>query len=116
MSWLNIKLVIECLRELSDHRLQSKLWTSDGSSDVSSFTEAVEQLFTDSGLQERLDSKGTVFSDIIDQKIRDLDHLLQKIENRSSADVLTNPIMTDIRKRSSEILIMIESQTKSLSS
>jgi hypothetical protein len=59
MSWINRPLIVECLRELSDRAAQQRLWLSTGHGDVSSFTEAIEQLFTDSGLDGELQKRTT---------------------------------------------------------
>jgi hypothetical protein len=51
--------ILESLEELSDRSAQRRLWLSPGDGDVSSFTEAVEMLFTDTGLGDALDQRRT---------------------------------------------------------
>jgi hypothetical protein len=49
MSTVNFELVRQSLKELSSKEMQIRLWMSDAG-EISSFVEAVEGLFDDSGL------------------------------------------------------------------
>ena len=109
MSWLNRNLIIECLRELSSRSLQEELWTSKGVTDVSSFSEVVEQLFTDSGLDDALNAKATGFSDDVESKLCGLEKRLAKVHGRGDPMATINdPEMLRVRDLASEILSMIE--------
>jgi hypothetical protein len=108
VSWLGKEIIIESLRELSSEDLQTRRWLSDGSTDVSSFTEAVEQLFTDSGLQDALKKGKTGYSPDVDVHLRELDALLSEIDGRRDpSSIIADPAMAPIRKKSIKILELI---------
>jgi hypothetical protein len=53
---MNLELILEALRELSDADYQSALWSGKSAGEQSSFTEAVCVLFDDAGLAREIDS------------------------------------------------------------
>jgi|SRR6185503_3738549 len=110
MSWLSKDLIVESLEELSDRELQLKLWLSDGSTDVSSFDEAVEQLFTDSGLVGALEKGRTGYSIEVEDDFRRLNEQLKRIDrNRDLAEIISSSDMELVRKSAAEILERINS-------
>jgi len=111
MSWIGVELIIEGLEELCDRQVQEKLWLSDGSSDVSSFSEAVEKLFTDSALGSALDSESTGYSPALVDSFRELRTQVAKIDqNRAPAIILNDPILLDIRSLSVKTLHLLKQQ------
>lgn len=105
MSWLGKEMIIDSLMELGSKQLQEARWLSDGSSDFSSFTEATEQLFTDSGLGITLEKRQEVFSTKIDHQLRELDAMLSAIDvDRPPSEIIDDPRMLSVREKSNEIL------------
>ncbi|MEN3951236.1 hypothetical protein [Iodidimonas sp. SYSU 1G8] len=110
MSWLGKEMIVESLRELASRQLQEARWLSDGSSDISSFTEAVEQLFTDSGLGDSLQKRETGFSHSVEDELRELDAMLSKIDSdRAPNEIIADPKMGPIREKSGRILEIMRS-------
>ena len=78
----NKTLLIESLRELSDRATQHRLWesTGEGGAQVSSFTEAVEGIFTDSGLTPDLERRTTGLGSVVEEALLSLDAAVSKVE------------------------------------
>jgi hypothetical protein len=98
------------LRELSDLELQKQLWLSDGSNsqDVSSFVEAVEQLFTDTGLLDSLLLGETGFGEEAENHLKSLDVLLRKVDARQAPiGIINDPKMEQVRALAKRILNML---------
>jgi hypothetical protein len=101
--------VREALSELSDVQYQRRVWTGQSEREMSSFIEAVEYLYTDSGLSDALDRGEPVFGTAIDDRLRDLGDALQKLNtNRSEIELIDDPAMQPIRDSAAAILRSIE--------
>jgi len=96
--YLNRNLILECLKELSDRHLQESLWVAGISSQQSSLVEAVEGLFMDSGLGDRL-TKGRVgFSQEAEATLRELEQQLTRVHSKGGPEeVMNDPAMPRIR-------------------
>lgn len=109
MSWIGKELIAEALAELGSEAMQRSLWLSDGSTDVSSISEAVESLYTDSGLMALLEKEEVAFAPEADQKLLELHKLLRKIDkDREPSQIISDPEMALIREKSNEIIKLIE--------
>jgi hypothetical protein len=112
MSWINKPLIVECLRELSDRSLQLRLWLSTGQGDVSSFTEAVEQLFTDSALEEELQKHTTGLGGSAENALIDLEKALARVDRKlPPARLIDSAEMDVVRRLASAALAAIDGQT-----
>jgi hypothetical protein len=113
VSWINIRLIIECLRELSDRAAQRRLWLSTGQGDVSSFTEAIEQLFTDSGLEGALQKHGTGLGGPAEDALSRLESALARVDRKMAPDrLIDSPQMDAVRQLASTALALIEAPTE----
>ena len=91
-------LILECLKELSDRRLQESLWMGKMPNQQSSFQEAVEGLFTDSGLGDELIKATTGFSSEVETKLHELESELTKIDTKGGpTKVINDPAMLRVR-------------------
>lgn len=109
MKWLGKDLILEGLKQLSRKDVQEKLWLSDGSTEVSSFTEAVEILFTDSALGLALEEGSTGYSRVVENKFKELDMKLSKIKRkRPSIEIINDPAMDEVRALATEILLKLK--------
>jgi len=100
MSSVNWHEVRDALTQLSDRELQLRLWLSDGSggSDVSSFAEAVEQLFTDTGLSCELKDNGTGLGAEVDELFRLMEQEILKVNTQSGPlHTINDPAMVNVR-------------------
>jgi hypothetical protein len=70
------EMVIQSLEELSDLDFQEKVWVRGEGNMVSSFTEAVNSLYDDSGLNTLM-KDGLVFSSKADQALNELHEYLK---------------------------------------
>jgi hypothetical protein len=106
--------IIECLKELSDRQLQENLWTGKRLPDEQSdFIEAVEGLFTDTGLGDALVSNTSGYSQKAESKLRELEKQLKKIDSCvGPMKVINDPAMPRVRELATEILSLIESEMK----
>lgn len=89
--------VREALLELSDEALQRRLWLSS-EGEVGSFTEAIEQLFDDSGLERAYEAGHEVYGAETDSVIRQIDALQERIDDDiPPVQVLEHPLLVQIR-------------------
>lgn len=101
--------VIESLRELSDRSTQRRLWLSSGASEVSSFAEAVEQLFTDTGLGDALDKGQTGLGALAEAALSKLDSALRKVDRSMGPDrLIDSPQMAAVRALASAALTLVD--------
>jgi uncharacterized protein YfaA (DUF2138 family) len=111
MSWVNKKLILECLKELADKSYQERVWTVSSGPEISSFTEAVNQLYGDSGLDTSFDKNESVFGKDIDDKLKVFGTALQTIPHRRPPmDLINDDKMIPIRKTAANIASLIEGQ------
>jgi hypothetical protein len=108
MTWLSRELVADALRELSSRELQERLWKSSGNDEVSSFTEAVEMLFDDSGLGEQLDSHTTGWGAEIESALASLDRSLRRVDaRRPPQELIDDPAMEEVRDGAAKALRLL---------
>lgn len=74
---VNLEIVKETLRELSDLEYQNRVWVKGSESEMSSMNEAAAALFSDSGLDIALEKNSVTFSKEIDNELREIRALLQ---------------------------------------
>jgi hypothetical protein len=105
MGWIGREIVIECLEELSRKDLQQKRWLSVGPSDISSFTEVVEGLFTDSALGYALEKGDTGYTKEDEDKLRALRKMLSNVDqHRKTEEVINDSAMDKVRSAAAELL------------
>ena len=125
MLTISIDRIIDSLQELSDQDEQRRLWLSTGANgaEVSSFVEAVERLFTDSGLSYELERASRakrggrdpgpdqpVFDERTDSLFGRLLWLTTKIDaNRPPHELIDDPVMEQIRVQASDLLTAMAS-------
>jgi hypothetical protein len=99
-------IVEEALRELADESFQRRVWLGQSAGEMSSFTECVAHLFDDSGLGDALEGAGIVYSESIDDLLRELDEVLGRVmgHSRSPEDVVGDPAMDQARSLARWIL------------
>lgn len=98
MSWINRDLIVQCLRELSDEEFQRRVWLSSGGEMVSSFSEVVEQLFTDSGLEGELEGRSTGLGAEVEETLMSLEKQLSRVNrNQLAAMLIEDPAMGSVR-------------------
>lgn len=113
MKYLNRNLILECLKELADRQLQENLWNGRIPGQQSSFDEAVEGLFTDSGLEGELGKSTTGFSSEFESELQKLEDELSKFDTGRSADsVLDDPAMPRVRAIASSALKLLQDEMK----
>ena len=103
---MNLELILEALRELSDANYQAALWTGESEGEQSSFTEAVCVLFDDSGLARALDSGSLemTYSDALCLRARQLRKLVALVDDTGTPEqTLNHPKMIDLRKTAQEL-------------
>ena len=109
MNFINRPLIVACLRELSDRGLQQRVWTSIGPPEVGSFTECVEQLFTDSGLNDALNIEKTGFGKEVETLLLELKKQLAKINPRQRPiQMINSREMVGVRELASRGLRSME--------
>lgn len=108
MSWLGREMIVDSLSELASERLQRERWLSAESIEMSSFVEAVEQLFTDSGLEDALTKGDSGYSQEVELLLIELSKLIAKVgSDRKPIDIIDDPNMLKVREKSTEILRVI---------
>lgn len=112
---INLELVLEALRELSDANYQAILWTGKSEGEQSSFTEAVCVLFDDAGLAREIDSGSLekTYSNALCECVRQLRTLVALIDDTGSPrQTLKQSRMHNVRELSYELreMFLAESQ------
>ena len=94
------KNIMASLHELADADFQERIWVRGEGPEVSSYVEAVCQLYDDSGLTELLQDKSKpVISLQVDNILRELSSELDGIDSQMSAkDILEHPRWPKIRE------------------
>lgn len=110
MNCVDLKILFDALIELGDLDVQRKLWLPGGQ-EMSSFADAVERMFTDSGLGSAIDLGGVVFSAEIDHDIILLRKLLSQIDrNHGPQRLIYDKSMPLIREKAISIFNEIKKQ------
>jgi hypothetical protein len=113
MNRLNRSLILECLKELSDRQTQESLWKGRLPNQQSSFEEAVEGLFTDSGLGDELTKGATGFSNELATKLHELERQVSKVEATGGpTKVIDDPAMARVRDLASVALDLLKREMK----
>jgi hypothetical protein len=102
--------ISNALRELSDIDVQRTLWLSDGSegTEVSSFVEAVEQLFTDTGLSDLLGAGSTGLGTELETVLRSLQLSVRNVDVRHGPkSTIDDPLMKDVRAMARQALTLL---------
>lgn len=109
MSAVQVDAVRAGLRELADVEFQRRVWTGRGLPDeMSSFVEAIETLFDDSGLEPDLGLGRPIFGPQVDAKLLALGVLLQRIDaNRAPDEIINDPLMDEARRQAAELLELL---------
>jgi len=112
---MNLELILEALRELSDADYQSALWDGKSAGEQSSFTEAVCVLFDDAGLAREIDSGSLerTYSKPLCQCARQLRTLVALIDDTGTPEQTMNQSkMNALREMAHELreMFLAESQ------
>ena len=111
MSKVFVSKILECLREMEDKSFQQRVWLASSGPEVSSITEAMCQLYDDSGLGDELDKSRVVFSETIDAKFVVLGKKLLAIDSdRPPLEIIEDPKMEDVRVLARELLDVLAKQ------
>ena len=98
------ELVEDALRELSDEATQTRLWQASEGPEVSSLVECTSRLWDDSGLATELD-RAVVYSESIDERIRELRVVLHRIDPYAPVDlILANSDLARARALATRLL------------
>lgn len=85
------QMVLDSLEELSDASFQDRAWIRRDGPEISSPSEAVNQLFDDSGLSDLLEN-GVVFSAQADLTLRQLSKYVDALDFEQSAEALLDDV------------------------
>jgi len=110
---VDLELLLENLRELSDRNLQLRLWVHGDEDEMSSFSEAACGAFDDAGLTWALDSpdRQGQFSGNFWRVARSLDKAIGLVPHDESPEViLAHPAMVKVRSLSSQLQLLIETR------
>ena len=113
MNYFNLRHVRQALQEFSDPELQRQLWLSDGSNGslVSSFTEALEHLFDDSGLGHALEAGKAGLGIEAEAALVELEKALRKVDDDHGPEkTIDDPTMVKVRAIATRLLDLIPSE------
>ncbi|HZZ70711.1 MAG TPA: hypothetical protein VFE24_00550 [Pirellulales bacterium] len=111
MNMIDHQSVCDALRELSSFEDQKRLWLSTGAnnSEVSSFIEAQEQLYTDTGLSDALDDGSTGFSEEVNSLLLKLESMLKRVDDKHGPiHTINDPAMVVVRETACNILNLLK--------
>lgn len=109
------KNICNALGELSDIELQRQLWLSDGAGGalVSSFTEVVEELFSDTGLDDALNAGTTGLDAETVKLLRSLRLAIDRVDNDHGPwQTIDDPNMVEVRSMAGKLLELLSSIEK----
>lgn len=112
---MNLELIHESLRELSDEVLQSALWTGKSDGEQSSFTEAVCVLFNDAGLEKALNSGNLDkdYSKSLCRRARQLLALVNMIDDTGTPEqTLGHAKMDALRDAARELMELFTTESR----
>jgi len=102
-------IIKDCLKELSDKSFQDRVWTGSSPSEMSSFTEAAEQLYGGTGLHFAYKQDQPVYGEEVDNLLKKLRTTLKGIPiNRHPVELVQDEKMIPVRKMAADILNKIE--------
>lgn len=105
---MNLKKILGALTELSSRSEQERLWLSDGDNgkEVGSPTEAMCELFDDSGLSKTIEDGGLrrSYSTELNRKVAQIKLLLSNLPmDIHPREVISHPVMEKIRETACEL-------------
>jgi hypothetical protein len=117
MRWVDKAKVWSSLRELSDVDYQRRVWILAAGPEMSSFSEAVCELFDDSGLGRALEGQSLVFGAEADHTLRTLDKAIAGMpaSDLSAPSMIDHPQMVRIRELAKRALDQIAAAARSSS-
>jgi hypothetical protein len=102
---VNLKLIIEGLEELSDLDYQTRVWNPGETLEVSSFTEAIARVFTDSGLDDVFRNGKTAISKDVDALLIKLGYCVDGVDaQRKPDEIIYSEEMKQVRLLAKEAL------------
>lgn len=108
MRSIDYPLVVECLRELSSRPFQERLWLGGFTREQSSFEEAVEGLYSDSGLGDALNMQLSGLDSSIVSKFSLLRHKIGLVPTGGGqAELIASEAMNDVRTLALELLNLL---------
>jgi hypothetical protein len=101
-------LVVASLKELSDRHLHERFWLADREPALSSFPEAIERLFTDSGLAALLTAGRPALGEPADALLREIQEQVTRVNARlGPRGLLDDPAVARIRELACDILALL---------
>jgi hypothetical protein len=111
MNQLIREQILSSLEELSDRQVQEDLWMGKIPSQQGDFVEAVECLFTDSGLSDLLLAEQTEFSEKARLTLNDLLKQLAKVSSTGGPrEVINDPAMKEVRLLAARALELLKNE------
>ncbi len=111
MSWIGHEDIRRQLKHLSDKSYQERVWTASSGPEVSSFTEAVCQLYDGTGLDIAYKKGEQVYGEKIDNLLKNLGAMLDGIsERRPAIQIIEDEKMIPVRKTAAHILGLLEQE------
>jgi len=107
---INMRQLIEALRELADADFQRHAWLASGGATVSSFSEQICQTFDDTGLSDALDG-GKAARELTDDVltiIRELDAAVSKVDQSAPPEtLLEDSRVEEVRRIASRLVVLL---------
>jgi hypothetical protein len=105
--------VIDALEELSDVALQRRRWNTNDHGEMSSFWEAQEGLFDDSGLGDEIEKGQSGLSSEILQSLEALSKALPKVDaHRTPDEIIDSPAMCQVRELAVTVLQLFRAEAR----
>ena len=111
---VNVKQLIEALRDLSDVEYQRRAWLASQGPVVSSFDEQACQVFDDTGLSPALDTdrRPPELSEDAFSALKDLDLAVSRVEGNAPPErLLEDPRVVKVRELAARALALLEGRT-----
>ncbi|MEK6745701.1 MAG: hypothetical protein AABY33_01535 [Pseudomonadota bacterium] len=101
--------IIKGLEDLASYHFQKIAWFENDQGLSSSFSEDVEAVFMDTGLEDALDANEIVFGKEVDEALRDLDKTVDGIGyHRDERELINSPEMRIVRVKAAKVLELIK--------
>ena len=101
--------IIKGLEDLASYHFQKIAWFENNQGLSSSFSEDVEAVFMDTGLEDALDANEIVFGKEADEALRDLDKTVDNIGyHHDEREFINSPEMKVVREKAVRVLGLIK--------
>lgn len=102
-------ILIRALEILASEARQRYTWFPNAQGDMSSFIEAVNNVFDDASITDALEDNQIIYDRKVTQALRELDDAVDPVdEYRGEEEIINDPLMQVVREKAARVLELIK--------